>query len=336
MHRYFQQLCLLLLTLVIVSLIPVQVGAKDQAIEIGTTGFSIFDGTLALSVDDPLEVFTATESEHHPEHTHESAVNYQAWLITPDGSELHLEGVDPYTLLVGAYVQVQGVQQGDTIQVAPQQNSITVLRTAPKPTATTNRKALVLLVNFSAGDEPFTIEAARKAVFDTGDNYLQEVSFDDIQLSGKLNQQGDVFGWLTIDAANKDCSTTTWRSATNKVADAASIDRTGYDHVLYVFASPKGCSWAGSAYFNSAISMYVAKYFIKQKGVIEHELGHNFGFYHANTIRCTDSNGTAVPLSDTCTRKEYNDPFDVMGIGNRYHYNSQRKVFKGGVPPQLW
>src|SRR5262249_22196498 len=47
-----------------------------------------------------------------------------------------------------------------------------------------------------------------------------------------------------------------------------------------------------------------------------HELGHNFGAYHASTRHCFSATGAPVPLSATCdasTQEEYGDPYAVMG-----------------------
>jgi len=43
-----------------------------------------------------------------------------------------------------------------------------------------------------------------------------------------------------------------------------------------------------------------------------HELGHNFGALHANSLACTQD-GLSVSLSSSCTSTEYGDPFDIMG-----------------------
>ena len=49
--------------------------------------------------------------------------------------------------------------------------------------------------------------------------------------------------------------------------------------------------------------------------ILAHELGHNLGLGHANLAQCTDG-GAAVPLSATCSPKEYYDAADLMGYSN--------------------
>src|SRR5262249_50846938 len=48
-------------------------------------------------------------------------------------------------------------------------------------------------------------------------------------------------------------------------------------------------------------------------GPIGHELGHNLGLYHANSIACVDGQGNPVALSATCTEQIQGDSYDVMG-----------------------
>jgi hypothetical protein len=85
-------------------------------------------------------------------------------------------------------------------------------------------------------------------------------------------------------------------------------------HVAVHFPYLPACPFAGRAtitggsiWLNGDASTYV----------LAHELGHNFGLGHANTLTCTSA-GVRVPLATTtsdCTAREYGDNADVMGQG---------------------
>ncbi len=65
-------------------------------------------------------------------------------------------------------------------------------------------------------------------------------------------------------------------------------------------------------------------------GVAEHEFGHNFGNWHANSWSLTDPQ----TVIGTGTNVEYGDPFDVMGPagGGAQHYNVYYKWSLGWIP----
>ncbi|MFN8076729.1 MAG: hypothetical protein U0Q15_15100 [Kineosporiaceae bacterium] len=84
----------------------------------------------------------------------------------------------------------------------------------------------------------------------------------------------------------------------------------GTDHVLVYFPQRSDCAWAGLAYVGGNV-IWVNGYQLLD--VTAHEFGHNLGLGHANTYACTSS-GTRVPLSTSCTIKEYYDSADVMGF----------------------
>jgi hypothetical protein len=76
-------------------------------------------------------------------------------------------------------------------------------------------------------------------------------------------------------------------------------------------------TWAGLGYIGGKGTWLNGYFSFREAG---HEVGHNYGLYHANLWKTT--NGTAV---GTGTSQEYGDPFDTMGAGNTTianHFNS--------------
>lgn len=67
--------------------------------------------------------------------------------------------------------------------------------------------------------------------------------------------------------------------------------------------------------------------------VFVHELGHNYGLYHA---KFWDTGGTSV--TGPGTNVEYGDPFDVMGSGtvSAGHYGPRSKTWLNWIPEEDW
>lgn len=189
---------------------------------------------------------------------------------------------------------------------------------APSP-----RKVAVILANFTNNTaQPLTQDTARAMVFTgtTSSNaYFKEVSFGVRSLVGKVRADGDVFGWYTLARNDSPCDYSAWGTAARTAAQNAGVDLTGYDHIVHYFVRSTACSFSG-------VGQVPGKYTWingSSASTIAHELGHNFGLHHASSITCTE-NGARVPISASCTLKEYGDPFDVMGSGYR-HLNAYHK-----------
>ncbi|GIG34854.1 DUF4214 domain-containing protein [Cellulomonas pakistanensis] len=90
-------------------------------------------------------------------------------------------------------------------------------------------------------------------------------------------------------------------------------------HVAVWFPEHADCGFAGLASINGgAIWLNGAT----QTYVLAHELGHNFGLGHANTLECTAAGGARVPLTSDgarCEVTEYGDDTDVMGQGRDWN-----------------
>jgi hypothetical protein len=177
------------------------------------------------------------------------------------------------------------------------------------------RKTAVLLINPSGGAEPWTQESARSEVF-TGTNsasaFYEEESYGAISLTGKLRNDGDVFGWFDVSASTAGCPYMEWQSKAQEAAADAGIDLSGYQHLIYMmpFQGLQGpCKWFGIAGLNSNWVMINGDFGVK---IVTHELGHNLGLLHAGSLTCT-AGGVRVQISDNCTTAEYGDPFDTMG-----------------------
>jgi hypothetical protein len=102
-------------------------------------------------------------------------------------------------------------------------------------------------------------------------------------------------------------------------------DSSLYDFDAVRFAGGPGV-YSGQAYVG-ARGIWLKS---SNPGVAEHELGHNFGNWHANSWTPTDPQTIIGPG----TNLEYGDPFDVMGPagGGAQHYNVYYKAALGWIP----
>jgi hypothetical protein len=199
------------------------------------------------------------------------------------------------------------------------------------------RKTAVLLINPSGGGAgPWTQESARSEVF-TGVNsasaFYEEESYGAFSLTGKLRNDGDVFGWFDLNTSIAGCPFDEWRSKANEAAADAGIDLSGYQHLIYMmpFLGLQGpCSWFGVAGLDSNWVMINGDFGVK---IVTHELGHDLGLLHAGSLSCT-SGGVRVQISDDCTIAEYGDPFDTMGSAAARHSSGWNLAKLGIIAPE--
>jgi hypothetical protein len=222
----------------------------------------------------------------------------------------------------GARVLVRGRRSGARLtgSVRPLH---ALLRAAGVPARA--RTTAVILVKFDTNPGPWTVDKVRQRIFTdpTSTNaFYKEDSYGDVSLVGKNRPDGDVYGWYTVAPPPPDpnygCDVDTISSEAQTAAAADGFTPAGYDHVIYVFPTLDACGWwAGLGEIvgtQSWMNGYIGP------AVVAHELGHNMGLHHANSLSCTDA-GVAVAISANCTSEEYGDLYDVMG-DDAWHNNA--------------
>lgn len=182
----------------------------------------------------------------------------------------------------------------------------------------------VVLINFlNHPVRPFSAAAMRSAVFTgrlSANAYWKESTGGQLSLTGIDSPSGDVFGWYTIPYTDHSCDTSdtgNWALAAAAAASAQGHDLSAYDNVLYVFPMTPACQFGGQAAGIGAreawLNGYATASFADEGELAAHELGHDFGLWHAHSRSCVDASGAPVTLGVTCTDSEYGDPFDTMG-----------------------
>ena len=137
-----------------------------------------------------------------------------------------------------------------------------------------------------------------------------------------------MFGWYTIDAANRPCDEAAWGAAAVARAAREGVD-TGRATITWSSSFPPPTPAPSGA----RVNIRASQTWINGTSIaaFTHELGHNLGTPHASSRTCTGPDGQRVVLGETCVDIEYGNPFDVMGAGLR-HTNAYNKAQAGWLP----
>lgn len=206
--------------------------------------------------------------------------------------------------------------------------------TARKYPKALGEKSLALIaVNFDGQRQlPFSTEQMRQQTFEAPGSvadYYNRASF------GQLILHGEVFGPVSLPARTirAECDPASHVSV-GKAANAVVEQQTGrtldgftnYGYTLPRSKATEGCDFGGWSSGNTFISLETRNKFglVPQQfhtGNVVHELGHNFGLSHANSVRCHSAKGRAISfsvisfMSGLCEEVAYGDPIDPMGQG---------------------
>lgn len=233
-------------------------------------------------------------------------------------------------------VDAHGNLVGETTLVDPlatPTDAIQLQAVRPDPVPGEHKVAVIPIQFSGQPAAPFTTDDLNQVVFtgtDSVDAYFRESSYQRLWLTGT------VFPTVTVSADTTTCQQDAYGKAAitalQGLGESITGDGTdGYQHYMYVFTNVAACPYAGLAMVPGRdiwINGYV------DRSVMAHELGHNLGLGHANTIRCLDSGGTPVVLSNACSEKEYADPYEVMGMGGMQLSAMSRQLIGVLTPEQ--
>lgn len=211
-------------------------------------------------------------------------------------------------LLTGASIKVSGVALGKKVVLDEE-----IKQDEKVLAATTGQTTYaVLLVNFQNDTrQGFTKAIAEGIMFTNAssvNNFFQQSSY------GKASLGGDVYGWYTLPI-DQTCNIGPVETEARKAA-AADVNFDDYDGLVIAF--PGSCGWIGKTFIGGSEVFVTTSYF--NLHVLGHEIGHNYGAWHANAYECgLDAIGT------NCSSIEYADRYDIMGNRNAGHFNAYHK-----------
>ncbi len=190
---------------------------------------------------------------------------------------------------------------------------------AALPNTLGEQKTLVMLVNFQdqPDNRPWTTAQISDTVLGQVSDYYKENS------AGQTWLTGVVKGWYTVPVDSTNCDNWAIATAANDAATADGINLADYNRYIYIFPKNSGCGWGGLGTIGGT-KTYSWINGTPTLNYIGHELGHNFGLYHAHALDCTD--GT---LGGTCYSINYGDTLDIMGNPSVGHFNAFEKELLG-------
>jgi len=252
--------------------------------------------------------------------------------------KLYFAKKDP-GVVTGTKLKVRGVKINSTIVVQAEKSSTEVLGVTTPPSI--NKKLAVIMFNFQNDTSIPKTKAALQGEVQIMNNNFKEMLFGNISFYGSLDPafpDADFFGWYTIPLTNSTCDWDAWTTSAYTTAVSRGAAVSGYDSYLYLTPIPPSCPYKGISQLGGMKAMVLvhpndpSPYLAI---VMSHEMGHVVSLFHASAYNCTDINGVRVPISTTCVREEYGDPFDIMGARTiAQHFNNFHKGHLNTLKPE--
>lgn len=172
------------------------------------------------------------------------------------------------------------------------------------------QQTLVIVVDFTTLTSTITNAQAHDIVFNKANTFYQANSY------GKASFAGRVMGPYRL-AITPSCRPD---SAAYTAANNEGVDFTQYKRILVIFPIPTSCdiNGLGSVGLSSVVTpdgSITASWARANpiESAIKHELGHNLGANHAQSLTCSGATLSPASTVASCGTSEYGDIYSIMG-----------------------
>lgn len=245
-----------------------------------------------------------------------SEVSYSLKLANGEHLPMRFAKEPPTQFLTGDHVQAEGDLSNNTLVLYSGSNvksggnkgnsgsTSTSSTSGPVPNTFGTQPTLVMLVNFQDDAvQPYTLTDMQTMVAGTVNDFFMENSY------GQTSIAPTVVGWYTIPDSVTTCNLSQIATDAQNAAAAAGVHLSSYTRYVYAFPQNNACGFAGSSYVGGSPSQSWINGNNLDFHVLDHELGHAFGLWHAHSLDC----GTSATICSNGTVVEYGDLLDTMG-----------------------